>query len=254
MSTQKPTLSSIFMFCMENVHGLPDDMQDPKLAREAQQLFASPYMRVNTTTDVTGVEICGALKNVLAIAAGIVEGLDLGHNAMAALVAQVRQTLLAAEQNRKGKERKQQKRNEMKREEKRRKGKERKGKERKEKEITTPFGVNLMRSRISYRAAQVFLLHPFAAAAKHCIVWIARQPCTCIWTTRQLCTCAWTARQPCTHARQHEVGTQCGVSMQGCAEIRWLAEKMGAKSSTVSGLSGLGDIMLTCYGSLSRNR
>ena len=42
--------------------------------------------------------------------------------------------------------------------------------------------------------------------------------------------------------------------MQGCAEIRWLAEKMGAKPSTVSGLSGLGDIMLTCYGSLSRNR
>lgn len=102
--------------------------KDPKLAREIQQLFASPYMRVNTTTDVTGVEICGALKNVLAIAAGIVEGLDLGHNAMAALVA------------------------------------------------------------------------------------------------------------------------------QGCAEIRWLAEKMGAKPSTVSGLSGLGDIMLTCYGSLSRNR
>lgn len=64
-------------------------MQDPQLAREVQQLFASPYMRVNTTTDVTGVEICGALKNVLAIAAGIVEGLDLGHNAMAALVAQV---------------------------------------------------------------------------------------------------------------------------------------------------------------------
>ena len=42
--------------------------------------------------------------------------------------------------------------------------------------------------------------------------------------------------------------------LQGCAEIRWLAEKMGAKPSTVSGLSGLGDIMLTCYGSLSRNR
>ncbi len=75
-----------------------------------------------------GVEICGALKNVLAIAAGIVEGLDLGHNALAALTA------------------------------------------------------------------------------------------------------------------------------QGCAEIRWLAEKLGARPATVSGLSGLGDIMLTCYGELSRNR
>ena len=107
---------------------LPYPTQDPGLAREMQQLFASPVMRVNTTTDVTGVEICGALKNVLALAAGIVEGLDLGHNAMAALVS------------------------------------------------------------------------------------------------------------------------------QGCAEIRWLAEKMGAKPATVSGLSGLGDIMLTCYGSLSRNR
>ncbi len=42
--------------------------------------------------------------------------------------------------------------------------------------------------------------------------------------------------------------------VQGCAEIRWLADKMGAKPSTVAGLSGLGDIMLTCYGSLSRNR
>ena len=41
---------------------------------------------------------------------------------------------------------------------------------------------------------------------------------------------------------------------QGCAEIRWLAEKMGAKPETVSGLSGMGDVMLTCYGELSRNR
>lgn len=54
-----------------------------------QELFASPYMRINHTSDVIGVEICGALKNVLAIAAGIVQGLDLGHNAMAALVTQV---------------------------------------------------------------------------------------------------------------------------------------------------------------------
>lgn len=108
--------------------GIVAASKDRKLARDVQKLFASPVMRVNTSHDVVGVEICGALKNVLAIAAGIVEGLDLGQNAMAALVA------------------------------------------------------------------------------------------------------------------------------QGCAEIRWLAEKMGAKTATISGLSGLGDIMLTCYGSLSRNR
>jgi glycerol-3-phosphate dehydrogenase (NAD+) len=108
--------------------GLVAASRDKALKRTVQGLFASPYMRVNTSSDVVGVEVCGALKNVLAIAAGIVEGLDLGMNARAALVA------------------------------------------------------------------------------------------------------------------------------QGCAEIRWLAEKMGAKPATVAGLSGLGDIMLTCYGSLSRNR
>ncbi len=64
-------------------------LQEVKLARQVQQLLAGPYMRVNTSTDVTGVEICGALKNVLAIAAGIVQGLELGNNAMAALLSQV---------------------------------------------------------------------------------------------------------------------------------------------------------------------
>ena len=53
------------------------------MARDVQELFASSSMRVSTSSDVIGVEVCGALKNVLAIAAGIVEGLDLGHNAMA---------------------------------------------------------------------------------------------------------------------------------------------------------------------------
>ncbi|PSC70634.1 glycerol-3-phosphate dehydrogenase [Micractinium conductrix] len=119
-------------FAKEVMRGQPTGIvaasKDKALARSIQRLFASPFMRVNTTTDVIGVEICGSLKNVLAIAAGIVEGLELGPNAMAALVA------------------------------------------------------------------------------------------------------------------------------QGCAEIRWLATKMGAKAATISGLSGLGDIMLTCYGSLSRNR
>jgi glycerol-3-phosphate dehydrogenase (NAD+) len=112
----------------ERPTGLVAASRDKALCRDVQNLFASPFMRINITTDVIGVEICGALKNVLAIAAGIVEGLELGNNAMAALIS------------------------------------------------------------------------------------------------------------------------------QGCSEIRWLAEKMGAKPATVSGLSGLGDIMLTCYGSLSRNR
>ena len=112
----------------ERPTGLVAASRDKALCQNVQNLFASPFMRINISTDVVGVEICGALKNVLAIAAGIVEGLELGNNAMAALIS------------------------------------------------------------------------------------------------------------------------------QGCSEIRWLAEKMGAKPATVSGLSGLGDIMLTCYGSLSRNR
>ncbi|KAL4557298.1 hypothetical protein LXL04_035471 [Taraxacum kok-saghyz] len=45
-----------------------------------------------------------------------------------------------------------------------------------------------------------------------------------------------------------------GALKKRCSEIRWLSTKMGAKSTTISGLSGMGDIMLTCFVSLSRNR
>lgn len=55
-------------------------------AKRAQAAFATPYMRAYTTTDVVGIELGGAIKNVLAIAAGISEGLQFGHNARAALV------------------------------------------------------------------------------------------------------------------------------------------------------------------------
>jgi glycerol-3-phosphate dehydrogenase (NAD+) len=119
-------------FAIEIMRGLPTAIvaasEDAALAHRVQRLFASSNLRVNTSTDVVGVELAGALKNVLAIAAGIVEGLELGNNAMAALVA------------------------------------------------------------------------------------------------------------------------------QGCSEIRWLAERMGAEPVTLSGLSGVGDIMLTCFVNLSRNR
>ncbi|KAF9598853.1 hypothetical protein IFM89_031973 [Coptis chinensis] len=119
-------------FALELMKKLPTAMvvasKDKNLASAAQQLLASRHLRISTSSDVTGVEIAGALKNVLAIAAGIVEGMELGNNSMAALVA------------------------------------------------------------------------------------------------------------------------------QGCSEIRWLATKMGAKSATITGLSGSGDIMLTCFVNLSRNR
>jgi glycerol-3-phosphate dehydrogenase (NAD(P)+) len=55
-------------------------------ARLVQDEFRSPSVRLYVTDDVVGVEMGGALKNVIAIAAGVVESLGLGHNAMAALV------------------------------------------------------------------------------------------------------------------------------------------------------------------------
>mmetsp|Transcript_8270 Transcript_8270/g.29027 ORF Transcript_8270/g.29027 Transcript_8270/m.29027 type:complete len:454 (+) Transcript_8270:229-1590(+) len=119
-------------FAVELMAGLPTAIvaasTEPGLTEKVQQLLASEVLRVNTSNDVVGVEIAGALKNVLAIAAGAVVGLDLGNNALAAVVA------------------------------------------------------------------------------------------------------------------------------QGVAEIRWLACKMGAKQATMTGLSGVGDIMLTCFVDLSRNR
>ena len=51
-----------------------------------QQEFRSGALRLYGSSDVVGVEIGGALKNIIAIAAGVVEGLGLGHNALAALI------------------------------------------------------------------------------------------------------------------------------------------------------------------------
>jgi glycerol-3-phosphate dehydrogenase (NAD(P)+) len=59
---------------------------DETSALAAQQLFATPAFRVYSGRDVVGVELAGALKNVIAIAAGILEGLGLGHNPRAALI------------------------------------------------------------------------------------------------------------------------------------------------------------------------
>jgi len=55
-------------------------------AATVQRAFSSPYFRAYTHSDVTGVELGGALKNVMAVATGIAEGLGLGFNARAALI------------------------------------------------------------------------------------------------------------------------------------------------------------------------
>jgi glycerol-3-phosphate dehydrogenase (NAD(P)+) len=60
--------------------------RDIELARRVQQVFAVPYFRVYTSDDTIGVELGGSVKNVIAIAAGMVDGLGLGLNTRAALI------------------------------------------------------------------------------------------------------------------------------------------------------------------------
>jgi len=59
---------------------------DPDLLRTIQQEFSDASFRVYTNGDIAGVELGGALKNIIAIAAGICDGLSLGHNSIAALI------------------------------------------------------------------------------------------------------------------------------------------------------------------------
>lgn len=59
---------------------------DPEVAACVQREFSDPMFRVYTSDDVVGVELGGSLKNVIAIAAGIAEGLGFGHNTAAALI------------------------------------------------------------------------------------------------------------------------------------------------------------------------
>ncbi|MDP6380410.1 MAG: NAD(P)H-dependent glycerol-3-phosphate dehydrogenase, partial [Phycisphaerae bacterium] len=60
--------------------------EDENVARSVQEIYTTERFRVYTNTDVVGVELGGALKNVIAIAAGICDGLEMGDNTKAALL------------------------------------------------------------------------------------------------------------------------------------------------------------------------
>lgn len=77
-------------FAAEVARGLPTAVvvasRDRDAARWAQVLFQTPVFRVYTNDDVVGVELGGAVKNVIALAAGVAAGLGFGHNTLAALI------------------------------------------------------------------------------------------------------------------------------------------------------------------------
>jgi glycerol-3-phosphate dehydrogenase (NAD(P)+) len=77
-------------FALELARELPTAVvvasTDAAAVEQVQAEFRSPSLRLYGSSDVVGVEIGGALKNIIAIAAGVVEGLGLGHNALAALM------------------------------------------------------------------------------------------------------------------------------------------------------------------------
>jgi glycerol-3-phosphate dehydrogenase (NAD(P)+) len=77
-------------FALEAARGDPTAItiasQDAELARSVQHEFSNASFRVYTNDDPIGVELGGALKNTIAIAAGVSAGLGLGHNSVAALI------------------------------------------------------------------------------------------------------------------------------------------------------------------------
>jgi len=77
-------------FAQEVAAGLPTAMviaaSKPETALTVQREFSAPTLRLYTNDDVTGVELGGALKNVIAVAAGVIQGLGMGANTSAALI------------------------------------------------------------------------------------------------------------------------------------------------------------------------
>ena len=77
-------------FAREVARGMPTAVTaastDSEAAAECQTTFTTSFFRVYTSNDVVGVELGGAVKNVIAIAAGVSDGLGFGHNSRAALI------------------------------------------------------------------------------------------------------------------------------------------------------------------------
>jgi glycerol-3-phosphate dehydrogenase (NAD(P)+) len=77
-------------FALEAARGEPTAAvlacEDDAVANALQTLFAGPTLRLYTNRDVLGVELAGAMKNVMAIASGVCQGLGLGANTLAALI------------------------------------------------------------------------------------------------------------------------------------------------------------------------
>lgn len=88
--TPRLTVLSGPSFAREVVRGDPTAVvvasEIPELSQRIQNEFSSRSLRLYSSNDVVGVEMGGAVKNVIAIAAGVIEGLGLGHNPMAALI------------------------------------------------------------------------------------------------------------------------------------------------------------------------
>jgi glycerol-3-phosphate dehydrogenase (NAD(P)+) len=77
-------------FAIEVARGLPAAVtvaaRQEDTARDVQETMSTQNFRVYTSTDIVGVQMGGVIKNIIAIAAGISDGLNLGHNARAALI------------------------------------------------------------------------------------------------------------------------------------------------------------------------
>jgi glycerol-3-phosphate dehydrogenase (NAD(P)+) len=77
-------------FAIEVARGLPAAVtvaaRHEDTARDVQETMSTQNFRVYTSTDIVGVQMGGVIKNIIAIAAGISDGLNLGHNARAALI------------------------------------------------------------------------------------------------------------------------------------------------------------------------